>query len=55
MWILTPDPELHIVTWVVLKDPIVMTSADILALNNAGGVNNRPVVPLNERSALYKA
>ena len=24
--ILTPDPELQIVTWVLLKDPITMTS-----------------------------
>ena len=37
------------------KDPIAMTSADSLGLKNAGGVNNRPVVPLNERSVLYKA
>jgi len=45
----------QIVTWVVRKDPITMTSADILALKNAGGVSNRPVVPFNERSVLYKA
>mmetsp|Transcript_31553 Transcript_31553/g.73740 ORF Transcript_31553/g.73740 Transcript_31553/m.73740 type:complete len:333 (+) Transcript_31553:179-1177(+) len=51
----TTPPCTEVVTWVVLKDPITMTAADILNLKNAGGVNNRPVKPLNERSVLFHA
>ena len=32
-----------------------MTSVDLVNLKNAEGVNNRPVLPLNERTVYYKA
>lgn len=51
----TTPPCTEAVTWIVLKDPIRMTSVDLVNLKNAEGVNNRPVLPLNERTVYYKA
>jgi len=37
------------VTWVVLEKPIAFADAHMERLKSAMGVNNRPVLPLNDR------
>lgn len=46
---LTTPPCSEAVTWLVLKEPIQMSKAQIDALKKVMGKNNRPVQPLHER------
>ncbi|MCC6543358.1 MAG: carbonic anhydrase family protein [Nitrospirae bacterium] len=46
---LTTPPCTESVTWLVLKEPIQMSAAQIKAFKKLINVNNRPIQPLNER------
>ncbi|EKX44650.1 hypothetical protein GUITHDRAFT_109427 [Guillardia theta CCMP2712] len=49
---LTTPPCTEGVTWVVLKNPVDITAADLSAIQNLEGKNSRPTQPLNGRVVL---